>query len=373
MSICGGYITSFAFWATRDDDGGGLPRLDYAAMGDLSAGVREAKAMRLRMAELGAFPGESAALPENGTGGTGPKVRNSLHLIVPSRSKRSHAPGVITHAPSKKIMTPPRLVTQVHGLQGASQSNLVSNTYVRLPPNSFCEIGPGQYIASPELTFYEIASRSNNIWRAVETGYLLCSAFSLSPLGYERIARRVPVTSRESIAQFLDAIPGAWGVDKARRALAYVRDECDSPPEIQLSMELGMPERVGGRGWPEHCAAYRIDLDSERYERMLDCEYVKADLYFPTNKSVLEYDSYEDHMGKWQFDHTQKRAGVLRAMHYKVVSVTNGMVMNNREFDDSLFTWEETLGIPHKSPSHRTRNLQHEMHEFLIAPDRRRF
>lgn len=373
MSICCGYITSLAFWATRNDDGGSLPRLDFEDMGELSARVGEARTLRLRLAELGAFPGESAFAPDTNVKAG---VRNSLHVIVPSREKRSHTPGVITHAPSR-LMVAPALMPDPHAAPPTGNpiatAAHVSDTPIQLPAQSFCEIGPGQFVASPELTFYEIASRSNNLWRAIETGYLLCSGFSLSPLGYERVARRVPLTSRDSIADFLEALSGAWGINKARKALSFVKDECDSPPEIQLSMELGMPDRLGGRGWPVHCAAYKIDLDNERYQRILGCNYVKADLYLESVNGILEYDSYEDHMGKWQFDHTQKRAGVLRAMQYEVVSVTHGMVMNNREFDDSLYTWEEELGISHKAPTHRTLNLQHEMHNFLISQERRRF
>ena len=350
MSTCGGHTTSLAYWATRCGNGGGLCRASLADMGKLKAGAKDSKLMRKTMAELGAIPSEMGLLSPDAKA----PVRNNMHLLVATDKDRRHSRGTSCH-------TLPG-VTATHALETPA-----------LPDDAFCEVGDGLFVSSPELTFLQMASIAKRFDQVVETGYLLCGAFALSPYGYDRVDHRDPVTSVEKISAFLAQMPGVQGVDRARQALQYVHGNCDSPPEVHLSMDFGLPEKRGGRGWPLHDCAHVVPLEEPRHRRMLGCDYIKGDVHFPSLNSMFEYDSYEDHMGKWQFDHTQKRAQILRNLEYTVVSVTYGMVMNNQEFDDWVYEWERYLGIEKPVPSLKVQGLQHDLHAFLTQPQRRRF
>ena len=348
MSTCGSYTTALAFWATRCEDTTNLPRCGASVVQDFTASIKDSVKMRRMLVDLGALPEESAEPPRPKDG----EARNRLHLSVPDRAQRRHPRGTVAHAITGQVDS--------------------KRTFI-LPSNSFCRIGEDAFVASPELTYYQMASRARYPYQAIEAGYVLCSAFAFDPVGHDRVARRVPPTSVVRIATFLEKLPGVWGVEKAREYLRFVHDGCDSPPEIQLSMELAMPRSLGGRQWPRHECAREFPLLEERYQRMLGSQSVRADIYLPDYDAILEYDSYENHMGKWDFDHTNKRAEILRADLHKVIPVTHGMVMNSGEFDDAIWVWEEEIGIPHAARNRHTAMLQRDLHETLVAKNRRWF
>ena len=228
-------------------------------------------------------------------------------------------------------------------------------------------------ITSPEATFFEIASGASSIVQAIEVGYYLCGKFYISPEGYGFMGKRNPLTSIERISNYLKQFTGVYGVAKAREALLYVHENCESPQEVNLSIELALPLRLGGRGFPPHQAAQIFSLHDYRWQRTLGCDYLRADIYFPDLDAIFEYDSYEAHMNRQQFDHTQTRAGILRAQGHKVISVTFGQLLTHQAFNDSIFTWEEELGLQHPSLDNLTSQKQHLLHSFLYQMKRRMF
>lgn len=361
MAGCAGYWSSLAYWATRPEGASKPEYVPSSIAKTFDATSRTAAHLRTTLAEAGALPEESAILRVGEDG----RVRNTLNLIVPTREQRRTLVGAKVYA----------LRSAVQGKNAIQGRGLVqgSDSQILLPENSICQIGEEAYVMSPDATFLEIASRAPLAYKAVEAGYLLCASFALSCKGYERTGRHEPPTDVAHIAHYLEQMRGIHGVARARRVLQWVHDGCDSPPEVNGSMLFGLPYGEGGIKFPFHEVAWRFDLKDEVYLRALGCGYVKADLYVPSLDTIFEYDSYEDHMGKWLFDHTQQRAGILRAMGHRVVSVTNGQIKDFQSFMDSVYVWENELGLPHRVGSEHERNLQREVHDFLFRENRRRF
>ena len=94
-----------------------------------------------------------------------------------------------------------------------------------------------------------------SIEETIYIGHALCSAYRIDETALGGISHREgkdkPLTSAASLARFLDTVPGFCGSAKARRALAYVRDNARSPMESALAMGFGLPVHFGGFGLGE--------------------------------------------------------------------------------------------------------------------------
>lgn len=109
-------------------------------------------------------------------------------------------------------------------------------------------------VTSPELTFVQIAA-IEDLRVAAYVGMALCSLFRLDEFSTSGLAKREdpeePLTSVKKIAAYLRRAKGLYGVDKARRALRYVRDGALSPPEGGIGLLAMLPCGSGGFGWED--------------------------------------------------------------------------------------------------------------------------
>lgn len=193
----------------------------------------------------------------------------AFHWLVRNRNPRSHGLGTkarVLPGLSPSVLQGEALQAQlgidddkVEVLVGKAAGRRTSD-YVRshlcrrpLPAGSFVRIplrGLGTVCCtSPELTFVQL-SVTHPLLEAVYIGYALCSSYRVDACAEGGIAPRElddePLTSVARIEAFLSRVKGSYGVAKARRALAYVRDGSISPTESAMAMALSMPSSLGG-------------------------------------------------------------------------------------------------------------------------------
>lgn len=358
MGTCIAHSTALAYWLTRSQSPGQLCVANHSLIQSLTTSTADVDRVHTFLIDCGALPDRDTAHHRDTahcnshSAYESCKTDHLIHTLVQSRADIRRAQNF-----------------QAHAIRGTAQATPQHH----LPEGSVLRLNEQDLITSPEATFFEIASGTSNIVQAIEVGYYLCGKFYISPEGYGLIGKRNPLTSIERISNYLDQLTGVYGVAKAREALLYVHENCESPQEVNLSIELALPLRLGGRGFPPHQAAQEFPLHNYRWQRTLGCNYLRADIYFPDLDAIFEYDSYEKHMNRQQFDHTQTRAGILRAQGHKVISVTFGQLLNNQAFNDSIFTWEAELGLPHPSLDNITIQKQYLLHNFLYQMKRRMF
>lgn len=273
----------------------------------------------------------------------GPERGRPLHLMVANQSERHAASDIVAHLWSKP-----------------------------LPARSLCLLEGDARVASPELTFVQMAANLPFV-ALVEAGLYLCGSFAVKESGRGYAERRQAVTNAASLAAYLDALPPrTYGAKKARQALGFVIDGAASPMEVFLIMSYTLPYEVGGRLHLSIQANQRIEID-EPLQRLLGSRHLVGDLALSDRQADLEYDSDEFHTGSYRLDHTQARRNVLEAMNIKTISATYGQVRTPERFDD--FTWmlEHRLGLEH--PEYTTRQLQaqNDLHDFLLDPRRTLF
>jgi very-short-patch-repair endonuclease len=118
---------------------------------------------------------------------------------------------------------------------------------------------------------------------------------------------------------------GHRGRRKALRAIRYLDNNSRSPMETLLYMFLRLPNALGGCGFKEITFNERIILDEGR-------KIYYADLYVPSCKLDIEYDSEEYHSSASAVLKDEIRTAHLESEGYQVVSVSYSQLVNLKAF-----------------------------------------
>ena len=322
MGLCLGFESALQHWLTKGEDEAVPEGTDTGRFAFAQASSRLARREHLPLE---------------------PSEKRPLHLMVPNQTVKHRLDGFEVHVCS-----------------------------TRLPEHSFRRLSGDNLVASPELTFLELA-QTYSLWELVEVGNYLCSTFSIDDAGRGYTGRRAQVTTPEQLCCYLDELPQRMrGVRRARQALKHVVELTASPKESQLAMHYHLPAELGGRGPFDIVANQAIQID-EHGQRLLGSGYLVGDLLLPDFKCDLEFDSIKFHTGRFRLDHTQTRRNILEAMGIKTVSATEGQINTLEKLDD--FTWllEERLGIPHPTYTREQRLAQIYLFDWLNDPQRSLF
>lgn len=265
-----------------------------------------------------------------------------LHLLVPGKGGRRSTPGVREHQLSPVV-----------------------------PRGSFRTLAGTSKVASPELT-YLLMAQSRGIQELAVIGCYLCGGFSISDEGRGYTGLRDPLTTPEDIAAFLDLMPRAYGLNKARRALRYIVPNTASPIETLLALTSSLPPMLGGRAMPQVVANQRIDVP-ERLQNLMAAHELFGDLYYASVKGDIEYDSYDYHTGRYRLDHSSARRNVIEAAGIKVVSATWGQIKTFELYEDFWWLVENNFGIRHKTFNNKQLLAQETLYCMLTNPEFRLF
>lgn len=265
-----------------------------------------------------------------------------LHLLVPRKGGRRSTPGVREHQLSPVV-----------------------------PRGSFRTLAGTSKVASPELT-YLLMAQSRGIQELAVIGCYLCGGFSISDEGRGYTGLRDPLTTPEDIAAFLDLMPGAYGLNKARRALRYIVPNTASPIETLLALTSSLPPMLGGRAMPQVVANQRIAVP-ERLQNLMAAHELFGDLYYASVKGDIEYNSYDYHTGRYRLDHSSARRNVIEAAGIKVVSATWGQIKTFELYEDFWWLVENNFGIRHKTFNNKQLLAQETLYCMLTNPEFRLF
>ena len=265
-----------------------------------------------------------------------------LHVLVPSRQEAHALKGVVAH-----VWKAP------------------------LPQGAFFELSGGNRVCSPEFAFLQMCARRPLV-SAIELGCYLCGSFAVGDEGHGYAGERIQLTTPGQIELLLDALPGQYGTARARAALPYVVAGTASPMEVFLAMVFVLPPMLGGWGMPEVVANQRIDVD-ENLRALAEASYYKGDLYLPSVRGNVEYDSYEFHTGSYRLDHTQARRNVLEAMGVRTISATWGQVGNFEQFEAFMWMVRKRFGLPRREFDLEERAAQRSLHRHLTSQTARLF
>lgn len=134
-----------------------------------------------------------------------------------------------------------------------------------LPRWSFCSLGGGAYLCSPELCFVLLA-RGGDLPRLLEVGSELCGTYALRPDGSGGFVRRPCLTTTDDLTAYLGQVGRRHGCRLARRALEVLEDGLGSPRETweHLARSCGVS---GGASNGVGCGEHRVLREMAGYER----------------------------------------------------------------------------------------------------------
>ncbi len=154
------------------------------------------------------------------------------------------------------------------------------------------------------------------------------SIHELIYLGLQICSYREGTRSRctiEELRACAEDLRGHRGRRKALRAIRYLENNSRSPMESILYMFLRLPNALGGCGFSEIVLNEKIVLDDGGKTYF-------ADLYVPSCKLDIEYDSDEFHSSAFALSKDRERAAHLEAEGYRVVSVGYSQLVDLKAF-----------------------------------------
>lgn len=227
-----------------------------------------------------------------------PALSRPLHVMVASHEARRNREHVRSHVAPASLKT-----------------------------GRFSHVAPGIYLPQPEIALLQFA-RGRSLPEIIVEGTKLCGTFSCgADAGANQ--RRPPLSSiaaLKSASSVHDDVPGRVAV---RRALSWILEGAASPREIALGLLMSLPNLLGGYALGRPVLNWPLDL-GVRGSRMTEKSYYVADLCWPKNKLVLEYDSDEYHLASQQLHDDAVKRMVLESLGYRVISVTR-LQMNSIE------------------------------------------
>lgn len=197
-----------------------------------------------------------------------------------------------------------------------------------LPAGAYEQIKADVWVASPELCFCQVA-RSASLIEAVKTGYELCAYYREDDGDIRGFEGRDPVTSAQRLQLFAQRY-GGNGAKAARIAAQYVRGAAASPMETAAAMLLTLPQRYGGYGLPA-CKMNHPVKAADPGTPKRDAKIYYADLAWPEQRVIVEYDSDLFHQGSERIHADAARRNALLGAGWKVFTLTKRQLYSVEE------------------------------------------
>lgn len=213
-----------------------------------------------------------------------------------------------------------------------------------LPPNGFVRITDQIYMATPELCFLQAAGMLN-FERLVLFGNDLCGKFIHDETSEFKQRPRKPVTSAQSIQEFLEHAQGCYGHRAAVRAAKYIMDNSNSHRESMLAFFSRVPSSRGGYALPLPGLNERINLSEEGIHIMHGHECF-GDMVWSDAKIVVEYDSDISHLTSYQHRKDKQRTSAITVSGYRTMIITKADVASLSAMDETFRTLRRLLEMP---------------------------
>lgn len=182
------------------------------------------------------------------------------------------------------------------------------------PSNSFLKLNNEIYVASPELTFLQMAN-SLDFLELVMLGFEYCGTYSINPLSAEGFIYNIaPLTTKTKLKNFTKRFANRnqkfKGIRKAYDALDVITDNVASPQEAKFIIKLCAPRHLGAYAVKGALSNYEITL-SNGATNILGRHKIRPDLCCPKTKIALEYQSKMFHDNSDQFETDKVRNAAL--------------------------------------------------------------
>lgn len=252
--------------------------------------------------------------------------------------------------------TYPHIPAPLHILVcGGNRNATASFRFYGLPEKwrdvPFCEVGSSLFVPSPEATIISLG-KYLDFHRLVYIAGTLCGSFRLDADSPTGLGKRRPLASPQSIAECLEAFPNIEGSMHMRKALPYVHDGAESPPEVFLRMVLGLPYCYGGSAVPDLHANWTLTSFGDKRGVPKEDD-IRPDLVAMREGKMasVEYDSDATHLNRRQAARDEARRLAFEGIGGKVVSIRPDHLSNSSYMEKVAREVKKFLGVRIRVPS----------------------
>lgn len=208
-----------------------------------------------------------------------------------------------------------------------------------LPEGSIFDVGGGLFVASPELCFFQLASRLP-LAKLLRLGLEICGTYSLPAneaayaeheIKEKGFKNRPALSSVERLSSFLARSRGQLDQRQLTSVLHYIANGSASPMESKLLILLALPYRHGGFGLPlpeldalvePGRAVKKLSDKKESNRSSSGIKDYRCDFYWRELKLAVEYDSDSYHLLSKQKADDSKKKNYLLSRGIQVITVS---------------------------------------------------
>ena len=243
-----------------------------------------------------------------------PWLSKPFRIIVPSRQQKRNLKDVRCHV---------------------AEASIQQDRYFRT--------AQGLFAPSPEVAFLQ-SNWSHDLAEVIFKGSTLCGAYGLTP-PFDTVFNRPVLTSSERIQEALLAHRDIRGCAMTRRAAPWILDNAASPREAALALLMTLPNHLGGYHFARPRLNHSIELTGAA-RPLSRKEYYVADVCWPAQRLILEYDSDERHLTSEQLQEDAVKRMTLQAMNYRIITVGRLQLNSTSETRKIALSVARALGKP---------------------------
>lgn len=207
----------------------------------------------------------------------------------------------------------------------------------------------------PEIALIQ-GSRGFDLPRIALKGSALCGAFAITRDGH--LTGREPLTSPGAVERLSRTHRDLAGCIAVRSAVPWMLPRGASPRELASALALALPTHHGGYGLLRPLLNQRVDV-TRRGQPAAAKRYYVADLCWPAQRLILEYDSDAFHLTSSQHYYDAVKRTTLEEMGYRVITLTSRQLRSLDEMDKVAAIIAKALGRPLRirTRNHRARQI----------------
>jgi len=179
-----------------------------------------------------------------------------------------------------------------------------------LPKDAILALNEDVYVSAPEFTLLQQSSQLHQAVLCQMLGRYL-GTWTPSENRPNGLEERAPLTTFDSLNEFLSEVGAARGTRNLRMAMEYTCDGAASAQETSLQLALSLPLELHGMGLVRPVMNYEVEL-SNAARRLYSHDSIRIDLCWRQARFGLEYQGQDhgmqlgDDYARWYAAHEER-------------------------------------------------------------------